>query len=226
MPATATGRGAQVVLDPSSATAQAVRGAYAATMEANRAKVAADVLAGVVSDGTRQDGTTATGGVATDVAATPMATLTVTGSVNAGSVNAGHIGVSAGIDFGSQLSAGPQDFSKHINLYGGQFGICVDNGGNTAYTASASHTFWMGTSQVGYINSTGLNIAIGQQIPNLGTFSTVQVGSTSGPTWTTGSAAPAASAPVGSLYSRVGGAVGATLYVSRGGGTWAAVAGV
>ena len=54
----------------------------------------------------------------------------------------------------------------------------------------------------------------------------LQTGTTSGPTWTTGSAAPAATAPVGSLYSRVGGAVGATLYVSRGGGTWAAVAGV
>jgi hypothetical protein len=54
----------------------------------------------------------------------------------------------------------------------------------------------------------------------------LQIGGGTGPTWTTGSAAPAATAPVGSLYSRVGGAVGATLYVSRGGGTWAAVAGV
>ena len=53
-----------------------------------------------------------------------------------------------------------------------------------------------------------------------------QIGGTSGPTWTTGAAAPAATAPIGSLYSRTGGAVGATLYVSRGAGTWAAVAGV
>ena len=52
------------------------------------------------------------------------------------------------------------------------------------------------------------------------------VGGAAGPTWTTGSAAPSSTQPVGSLYSRVGGAVGATLYVSRGGGTWAAVAGV
>lgn len=58
------------------------------------------------------------------------------------------------------------------------------------------------------------------------TAASVQCGTTAGPTWTTGSAAPAAVAPVGSLYSRTGGAVGATLYVSRGGGTWAAVAGV
>jgi hypothetical protein len=54
----------------------------------------------------------------------------------------------------------------------------------------------------------------------------VQVQSTTGPTWSSGSAAPAATQPVGSIYSRVGGAVGSTLYVSRGGGTWAAVAGV
>jgi hypothetical protein len=47
-----------------------------------------------------------------------------------------------------------------------------------------------------------------------------------GPTWTEGAAAPSSTQPIGSLYSRAGGAVGATLYVSRGGGTWAAVAGV
>jgi hypothetical protein len=47
-----------------------------------------------------------------------------------------------------------------------------------------------------------------------------------GPTWTSGTAAPASTQPVGSLYSRVGGAVGATLYVSRGAGSWLPVAGV
>jgi hypothetical protein len=51
-------------------------------------------------------------------------------------------------------------------------------------------------------------------------------GGVGGPTWTSGSAAPSSTQPVGSLYSRAGGAVGATLYVSRGGGTWAPVAGV
>jgi hypothetical protein len=47
-----------------------------------------------------------------------------------------------------------------------------------------------------------------------------------GPTWTSGTAAPTSTQPVGSLYSCTGGAVGATLYVSRGGGVWNAVAGV
>ncbi len=51
-------------------------------------------------------------------------------------------------------------------------------------------------------------------------------GASASPDWTSGTAAPSATKPVGSLYSRVGGAVGATLYVSRGAGTWAAVAGV
>jgi hypothetical protein len=58
------------------------------------------------------------------------------------------------------------------------------------------------------------------------TAASLQCGTTAGPTWTTGTAAPTATAPIGSLYSRTGGAVGATLYVSRGAGTWAAVAGV
>jgi hypothetical protein len=47
-----------------------------------------------------------------------------------------------------------------------------------------------------------------------------------GPTWTNGKAAPTAIEPVGSLYSRIGGAIGSTLYVSRGSGTWAPVSGV
>jgi len=54
---------------------------------------------------------------------------------------------------------------------------------------------------------------------------TVGIGA-GGPTWTSGTIAPVAVQPVGSLYSRVGGAIGSTLYVSRGGGTWHAVAGV
>jgi hypothetical protein len=47
-----------------------------------------------------------------------------------------------------------------------------------------------------------------------------------GPTWTSGAGAPASTQPVGSIYSNTTGAVGATLYVSRGAGTWTAVAGV
>jgi hypothetical protein len=57
------------------------------------------------------------------------------------------------------------------------------------------------------------------------TAASLQVGA-GGPSWTAGTGAPAATAPIGSLYSRTDGGVGTTLYVSAGGGTWNAVAGV
>jgi hypothetical protein len=43
---------------------------------------------------------------------------------------------------------------------------------------------------------------------------------------TSGTGAPTGAATVGALYSRTDGGVGTTLYVSRGGGSWLAVAGV
>ena len=52
------------------------------------------------------------------------------------------------------------------------------------------------------------------------------VGTSAGPTWSTGGGVPSSTMPRGSLYSRVGGGVGSTLYVSQGGGTWNPVAGV
>jgi hypothetical protein len=57
------------------------------------------------------------------------------------------------------------------------------------------------------------------------TVGTAQIGA-GGPTWTAGTGAPSATAPIGSLYSRTDGSVGSALYVSAGGGTWNAVAGV
>jgi hypothetical protein len=47
-----------------------------------------------------------------------------------------------------------------------------------------------------------------------------------GVTWTAGNGAPGSTQPRGSLFSRLDGAVGTTLYVSQGGGTWNPVAGV
>lgn len=89
------------------------------------------------------------------------------------------------------------------------------------------HSVQDATSAIGFKWYGGTTLAM--QLTNTGALSvtnSVGVGGTTGPTWTTGSAAPASTQPVGSLYSRVGGAVGATLYVSRGAGAWAAVAGV
>jgi hypothetical protein len=104
MPATATGRGAQVVLDPLSDTVKAARGAYATTFVGNAAKVAADVLAGIVADGSRSDGTTTTGGVAADVDVNPSAAAEVTGSIAFGTTAGPTITSGTGVASGTQPS--------------------------------------------------------------------------------------------------------------------------
>jgi hypothetical protein len=57
------------------------------------------------------------------------------------------------------------------------------------------------------------------------TLSTLTVG-TSGPTIRAGTGATPGTQPAGSLWLRTDGATGSRLYVSAGGGTWNAVAGV
>jgi hypothetical protein len=72
MPATLTGRGAQVVLDPIGDHAKAARGAYATSLEANTQKRRDDVAAGLVPDGNTSDGRDAIySGPATDLAVAP-----------------------------------------------------------------------------------------------------------------------------------------------------------
>ncbi len=57
-------------------------------------------------------------------------------------------------------------------------------------------------------------------------FTSLQTGGGTGPTWTAGNGAPTATVARGSIFSRLDGGVGTTLYVSQGGGTWNPVAGV
>jgi hypothetical protein len=139
--------------------------------------------------------------------------------------------LSGGLHFGATVApGGPTDLSRHIELYGGGYAGLSITSNQLNYVISAgggTHVFYVGGSTPGYVGSDGLNnMAIGNTYVAPGSFTQVKVGSTTGPTWTTGSGVPSSTQPVGSLYSRVGGAVGATLYVSRGAGTWAAVAGV
>jgi len=89
-----------------------------------------------------------------------------------------------------------------------------------------SQVFVIGGADIGSITDAGLNaMPIGQLIPAPGGFTSVRTGSTTGPTWTSGTGAPSTVQPAGSLYSRSNGAVGTRLYVSNG-ATWASVAGV
>jgi hypothetical protein len=136
----------------------------------------------------------------------------LTNNTIAATINTAHqLTVNGGLSFPAVTAASPGDFSKQIELYaGGGYGFSVTAGLLNIVTGAAGVIgFYVGTTLVGAISANG-----------------IMSGPAGSPTWTTGSAAPAANVPVGSLYSRVGGAVGATLYVSRGSGTWAAVAGV
>jgi hypothetical protein len=133
-----------------------------------------------------------------------------------------------GIDLGAVDASSGTDLTRHIALRTGQSGFNVQ-GGTLNHVAQGGHNYYVGGSFMGQIGANGLNYCqIGQAAggESNGAFVKIAVGSATGPTWTTGSAAPAATAPVGSIYSRVGGAVGATLYVSRGAGAWNPVAGV
>jgi hypothetical protein len=94
--------------------------------------------------------------------------------------------------------------------------------GTAATTSRGDHVHPSDSNRL----SLGGGILFGPLIGPAGIFAVVQTGSDTGPTWTRGSGVPTAVEPLGSLFSRTDGAVGATLYVSRGGGTWLAVAGV
>jgi hypothetical protein len=75
------------------------------------------------------------------------------------------------------------------------------------------------------VSAGGLIVAGGGTVSGGLTADVLSVGSAT-VTWTDGNGAPVAAATRGSLYSRRDGGVGTTLYVSQGGGTWNAVAGV
>ncbi len=70
MPATATGRGAQVVL--TEAQRQVARGIFSTSFEANQTKQKADHATGAAPLPSSPDGTTTTGIPATDVVTTAM----------------------------------------------------------------------------------------------------------------------------------------------------------
>ena len=104
MPATATGRGAQVVLDPFSDTAKAVRGAYANDFVSNATKVAADIASGAAAHGNGPDATTVGGGMATDMSVSPSVAPKQAGSLVIGTSAGPTIRAGTGVASGTQPS--------------------------------------------------------------------------------------------------------------------------
>ena len=121
----------------------------------------------------------------------------------------------------------PTGYSDPLAAVRMQDGQIIDfNGGSQLNSAAGNYLQHVtsGVSRLRYMAGSTEAFAVTDGGTIIGTDA--RIGGSTGPTWTTGSAVPASTQPVGSIYSRVGGAVGATLYVSRGSGTWAAVAGV
>ena len=138
-----------------------------------------------------------------DVGRAPLASPTFTGSVSVPStLNVPSTGLN--------IVGASGVTSLHIDDPGvGHSGLSL--------TYSAASNYWQLTGSPGGVNFF---------MPLTLSATTLRVGSMSGPTWTQGAGPPSSTQPVGSYYSNTTGAIGSTFYVSRGGGTWNAVAGV
>lgn len=121
-----------------------------------------------------------------------------------------------GISFGSVTASSSTDYSKHLALYGGSGGYGINVTAfnmNYGVPSGGDHTFYAGAVQIATIatssGGTGLT-----------------VGAAGAPNIRSGTGAATGTQPAGSLFLRTDGATGTRLYVSAGGGTWNAVAGV
>lgn len=74
------------------------------------------------------------------------------------------------------------------------------------------------------IGATAASGATKLQVTGGALLDNVAIGTSAGPTITSGSGAPSGTQPNGSIYLRTDGAANTRFYVSEGGGTWAAIA--
>lgn len=107
----------------------------------------------------------------------------------------------------------------------GNQSVALTTGSGRALTITSGLTYWF-TCDGTNIDTISLGVSGLETLGDLVSGASVITGGESGPTWSTGTGVPTATLPRGSLYSRSDGAVGSTLYVSQGGGTWNPVAGV
>jgi hypothetical protein len=115
------------------------------------------------------------------------------------------LNASAGVHCGAQVVSVRTDLTKHLDLYGGQYGMNIMNSGNLAiaFPGSAGVEFSSGTTFVGVVTSTGLNyMPIGATGAAAATFTTIAA--TSMQSAVSDAAAGAAGVPIGGLYYNVG----------------------
>ena len=146
--------------------------------------------------------------------------LTVAGSATFSGVITAHTSA----QFGSNLA-------NNITLAGGAAGFTpsITVAGSDTDVSLNLLTQGAGTVNIGGNNCTvnqGGTLTAQSVTANPITAGTFVVGTSAGPNIITGAGVPGFTEPKGSIYLRTGGGVGSTLYVSQGGGTWNAVAGV
>jgi hypothetical protein len=84
----------------------------------------------------------------------------VVGSIGGIALNSSKITSCGGIDFGSQTATGVTDLSRHINLYGGQFGFAITGSTLNYNTPSGSiHSFLTGGAQRMQVNNGGVQVS-------------------------------------------------------------------
>lgn len=127
-------------------------------------------------------------------------------------------GTAPGWDFGFAVGA-PEAWwpIKSTGTIHGTY--AATTGGGPAMAAAYGIDYSAVAFSSGFLRSTGF-LVDGSGNTTANSF----IVGTGGPTWTKGTGVPATTTPRGSLFSRTDGAVGSTLYVSQGGGTWNAVA--
>ena len=134
--------------------------------------------------------------------------LSVGGQTLTDSSGSGTIATRAGSSFGAVTVAS----SSSVTL----------TNASTLYVAGAPS----GGTNTTITNAWALHVAGGASLFGGTVTATEFLVGTSGPTWSVGTGAPSGTKPKGSIYSRTDGAVGTTLYVSQGSGTWNPIAGV
>ena len=122
-------------------------------------------------------------------------------------------------------------YANNITLAGGaaSFTPSITAAGSDTNVSLNLFTQGTGTVNIGGNNCTvnqGGTLTAQSVTANPITAGTFVVGTSAGPNIITGAGVPGFTEPKGSIYLRTGGGVGSTLYVSQGGGTWNAVAGV
>jgi pectate lyase-like protein len=163
----------------------------------------------------------------TPIGATTAAAGTFTNLTSTGTLNAVVANVSNNINLANGTANSPDlRWTTTGNGADQNMWDCYAGGGGLAFRALndafSGANSWLNVSRTGYVPQVialnGTNVQLNA--------ATVTLNTASGPTITSGAAAPASTQPQGSLYLRQSATAGNRLYVSAGGGTWNPVAGV